>query len=144
MSDFECALTGRMAEAVEADDRDGMKDLPAGWTKITISRRQVNPRWAMLMQVQNAMIEGALSQVPPELQEIQRIVISSQVEAQFHMLMKDTPTYVADVEDEVYISDSAEVTDTMNEIREMLGLKPLPVPDEEEDEDEPETPEKAE
>lgn len=128
MSEFECALTGKVVET------DGEESFPTGWTRVTITRRQMNPKWAMLMQVQNALIEGALSQVPAEMQDIQRFVITAQVEAQFYSLMKDTPTYVVDVEDEVFICDSGEITETLNEVREMLGLKAMPAVEAEEEE----------
>lgn len=129
MAEFECALTGKVVESEEGDS------FPLGWTKISITRRQMNPRWGMLMQVQQALIEGAMAQVPAEVADIQRLVISSQVEAQFHGLMKDTPSFVEDVQDEIYICDSAEITDTLNEIREMLGLKAMPAVDQDEDEE---------
>lgn len=146
MADYECALTGQVAEPAEADpqDRDGLKDLPVGWTKITFSRRQMNSRYMMLMQVQNAIVEGALNQVPAEVAELQRIVLTAQVEAQFHGLMRDTPMYEVDVQEEVFISDSGDVAETLNELREMLGLKAMPVAEPDETVDETDAEEKKE
>jgi len=135
---YECALTGLIGEPGIDDDRDGMGDVPVGWTRVQFVRRQYNPKWILIQQVKRHMIESLLQQVPPDLHEFQQYAISVQVEAQFHSLEEETPIYLPDVDETVYISDSAEIVDALNEVRSGLGLQPLP---EEEEEDEDESPE---
>lgn len=142
MSEFECALTGVVESGAEASSADGLDTLPVGWVKITIARRTYNPKWLMIQQVKEAMIEGLMSQMPADLPEVQRYAVVMQVEAQFHGLEKDTPMYVKDVDDVVYLSDAGEVIETINELRSTLALDtiaPIPsideIPEEDEEED---------
>lgn len=138
--EYECALTGVLEPGGQSSDSDGLGDLPVGWTKITITRRQYNPKWVLIQQVKDAMVEGLIQQFPPEVQEVQRYAVMVQVEAQFHGLEQDTPMYVSDVEDVVYLSDTGEIVETINEFRDTLGLQELPEEDEDDDDedDEPE------
>lgn len=133
--EYECALTGVVEPGGQSSDSDGLDDLPVGWTKIAITRRQYNPKWLLIQQVKDAMVEGLIQQFPPEMQDLQRYAVMVQVEAQFHGLEKDTPMYAADVEDVVYLSDTGEIVETINEFRDTLGLPVLPDEDEDEDED---------
>jgi hypothetical protein len=132
MFEYECALTGLTEEGGQPDESDGLGDLPVGWTKVRITRRQYNPKWLLIQQVKQGMVEGLLQQFPAELRSVQQYALSIQVEAQFHGLESETPMYLPDVDDVIYISDAGEVMESFNEVREMLGLEPLP---EEEDED---------
>jgi hypothetical protein len=53
MSEYVCALSGVEADEddlVESTD-DDLSDLPVGWTKITVQRRLISPRW---LEVQDA------------------------------------------------------------------------------------------
>ena len=143
MNEYECALTGVVESGAEASSADGLDTLPVGWVKITIARRTYNPKWLMIQQVKEAMIEGLMSQMPADLPEVQRYAVVMQVEAQFHGLEKDTPMYVKDVDDVVYLSDAGEVIETINELRSTLALDtiaPIPsideIPEEDEEEDE--------
>ncbi len=133
--EFECALSGVTEPAAQEDDCDGMGDVPVGWTRVHFTRRQFNPRWLAIQQVKEATIEGIISRVPPEIKELQRIAVSLQIDAQFFALEENTPMYLLDVDDTVYVSDSGEVAHSMNEIREMVGLEALTVHEDEEDEE---------
>jgi len=138
--DYECALTGIVAESSFPDDCDGLGDLPVGWTRVHLVRRQYNPKWLLIQQVKQNMIEALLQQVPEDLHSSQQYVVGLQVEAQFHSLEEQTPMYLSDVEDVVYISDSGEILGALNEIRSALSQESLPEPLEEEEEEEESAP----
>jgi hypothetical protein len=135
---YECAISGITEEPAEKFEADDLDDMPVGWTKITMTRRQVNPKWLAIQQVKEASVEGLLSQFPEEVREVQRFVVEIQVEAQLKALEMDTPMFLSDVEDVVFVSDSEDVTETLNEIRESLGLEAMPDPDDADDEDDEE------
>ena len=134
--DYECALTGVVQQGGHEDDSDKLGDLPVGWTRIQMTRRQYNPKWVLIQQVKDAMVEGLMAQFPAEVQDVQLYAVTIQVEAQFHTLEKDTPMYMPDVDDVVYISNAGEIVDNVNEVREMLGLEELPDEEEAEEEEE--------
>lgn len=123
--EYECAMTGLTQDGGIEDSSDSLGDLPVGWTRVQMTRRAYNPRWVMLQQVKQAMVDGALAQVPAEAQEMQRIVVTLQVDGQFHSMEQDTPMFLPDVDDVVYLSDSGEILDSINELRELLGLEAL-------------------
>lgn len=133
---YECAMSGITEEADEKFAGDGLDDLPVGWTKITMTRRQLNPKWMAIQQVKEASVEALLQQFPEEVREVQRFVVEIQVEAQLKALENDTPMFLADVQDVVFISDSEDIEDDLNEIREKLGLEPMPLFDEDDGDDE--------
>ena len=135
--EYECALTGLTQEGGLDDDSDSLGDLPAGWTRIQITRRAYNPRWVMIQQVKEAMVENMVQQVPPELREMQKVVIALQVDAQFYAMESETPTFLPDIDEVVYVSDEQVAVPAMNEVRESLGLMPL-VEDADDDDDEDE------
>jgi hypothetical protein len=138
MFEYECALTGRTEDGIQPDDSDGLGDLPLGWTRVQITRRQINPKWMLIQQVKQSVIEGILQQFPEELREVQRYAVMVQIEAQFHGLESSTPRYLPDVDDVVYISADGTILDTVNEIREMLNLPAIRDADEADEEDESE------
>lgn len=125
MSDYVCALSG-----VEAEDSDlvsggdDLGDMPVGWTKITIQRRLLNPRWYEVQQAKGALVEVTLSQLPDEMREQMRPLITVQVDAQFAALEASIEEFVTD-EDEVYVappeSDKALAAEYLD-IRDRLGL----------------------
>lgn len=136
LNEYECAVSGNVAEAGLHDETDGLGDMPVGWTQIRMTRRQYNPKWVFIQQVKEAMMQNLLSQFPAEVAEAQRMPLLIQVEAQFHSLEKDTPVYTTDIEDVVYLSDKGDVIDSLNEVRELLGLEPVEKGEEEADEEE--------
>jgi hypothetical protein len=125
MSDYVCALSG--VEAEESDlvsGGDDLGDMPVGWTKITIQRRLLNPRWYEVQQAKGALVEVTLSQLPDEMREQMRPLITVQVDAQFAALEASIEEFVTD-EDEVYVappeSDKALAAEYLD-IRDRLGL----------------------
>ena len=87
MSDYVCALSGVEADDTElVEGSDDLGDLPVGWTKITVQRRLLNPRWYEVQQAKGALVEVTLSQLPEEMREQMRPLITVQVDAQFAAL----------------------------------------------------------
>jgi len=135
--DYECALTGVQADGVEDfDEGDELEDLPVSWTRIRITRRQINPKWRLIQQIKAAAIQGMLMQLPTEQHEFQLPFIALPVEAQFKALEDDTPMYINDVDEVVFISAADEVVDDFNEVLASLGLDPMASSSEEAEEDE--------
>lgn len=125
MSDYVCALSGVEADEAElVDGSDDLGDLPVGWTKITVQRRLLNPRWYEVRQAKEALVEVTLSQLPEEMREQMRPLITVQVDAQFAALEASIEEFVVD-EDEVYVappeSDKALAAEYFD-IRDRLGL----------------------
>ena len=134
--DYECALTGLTQEGAEYFD-DELGDLPAGWTKVMIQRREYNPKWLMIQQVKQLAIQGLIHQLPPEAQQSQAWMVSLQVEAQFIQLETATPMFLT-AEDVAYISNNGEVVEPLNELRDTLGLPPVEDDDDDDDDDDEE------
>lgn len=142
--DYECVFSGISAQAGDFDESDGLGDMPVGWTKVSITRRQYNPKYVMIQQTKTTMIESLIQQLGGEaMPDYQKYAISLQVEAQFVGLEAQTPVFLPDIEEEVFISDTAEVLESFNELREGLGLEALTAEEhtaEEETEDTPALP----
>ena len=124
--EYECAISGVTEEAGDFDESDNLGDLPVGWTKVTITRRQYNPKYVMIQQTKQTMIESLIQQLGGDaMPDYQKYAISLQVEAQFFGLETATPVYLPDIEEEVFLSDSEEILESFNELREGLGLERL-------------------
>jgi len=127
-------------------EKDGLEDLPIGWTAITIKRRLLNPKFQQLFQMRELLVADMLTRVGKSPTEAQRIAVELQVEAQFAAIMKDTPVHLT--EHEVAFIAPLEQSDEMlrevyNEIRStlnlpLLGTDGLAVLDEDEDDDDDE------
>lgn len=143
MKEYECALTGLTVEGAEPDTHTKDDDLPVGWTKITMVRRAYSPTYILMQQVKDRMIRGLMAQLPPEIQQAEEMSIRFQVEAQFASLEANTPRYERDIEETIYLSDSGDVLESLNEARELLGLEKL-VYEEQDEEEEGEDEEAAE
>lgn len=124
MSDFECSMTGNITSFDVDRDPDGLGDLPPGWTMIRFARRRINPEWALIQQVKAGLLQAALEQVPEEMREKQQALFGVQINAQFFSYEEATAQFLVD-EDIAYVSDSGEVLDSLDEIREMLSLSPV-------------------
>lgn len=127
---YKCAMTDHEQPGVglldpNEDDDGGLDDLPVGWTRIQIQRRQINPEWLALQQIKESIVNGILAQVPEAEREAQRGLAMVQVRAQFHALESSLPIYIVDVEDTVYVSDRKDALEPFNEIRDILGLPPV-------------------
>lgn len=131
---YECAISGLTEEPGDFSDSDGLDDLPVGWTRVQISRRAHNPKWIMLQQLKENMVAQMLQQLPPSMHEGQIPYLQLQAEAAYAHLEKDTPMYVSDVQDVVFISDSSDVLGELNDLRAALGLDPVENADGVEDE----------
>jgi hypothetical protein len=146
MSEYVCALSGVEADETDlVESSDDLGDLPVGWTKITVQRRLLNPRWYEVQQAKAALVEVTLSQIPDEAREQMRPLITVQVDAQFAALEASIDEYVVDV-DEVYVappeSDKALAAEYFD-IRDRLGLSNEDFGGEEVDETEAEDGEEA-
>lgn len=135
MAEYECSLTGTVMEGSEPDTHTKDDDLPVGWTKITIVRRAYNPSFLMIQQVKNRLVQGLIAQLPPELQATEELAVRFQVEAQFASLEANTPRYERDIEETVYLSDTGDVLESFNEVRELLGLEKLVFENDEDEDD---------
>lgn len=139
MNDLVCALTGEEAEARDIIDGDGDFDgMPIGWTRVTIERRTMNPRFLEVMQAKRMLVQAALSQMPEEARPSMAPLVAIQIDAQFASLIELTPEHAV-ARDVVYISDPADNTvlaREWNSMRDALGLAPVDLEDETEEEDE--------
>lgn len=132
---YVCAISGITGDPSPEED-DGLDDLPVGWTRIVIQRRQLNPTWVQIQEAKARIVEAYLEQMPPELHEAQKVLFDIQVAAQFASLESQTPKYIMDVDDSLDCSDDDEVTSAINEVRSSLGLEDMPELDSDMDEDE--------
>lgn len=124
-NEFECALSGvTTAGEGGAHPEDDLEDLPVGWTKVTFERRRYNPEWLAIQQVKSIVKSGFMTTIPEEFRAESEWTVDIQVKAQFYVLEQSTPRYITEVE-EVYVSDSSEVVEPYNEIRDQLGLDPV-------------------
>jgi hypothetical protein len=141
MTQFVCALTGE-----EADDRDVLENdefdgMPIGWTRVTVERRIVNPRYLQIVQGKRMLVQAALSQMPEEARSAMAPLVSMQIDAQFASLVELTPEY--EIEREVvYVSDPADNTvlaREWNDMRDSFGLAPVEIARDDENENEDDT-----
>lgn len=133
--DYVCSLSGKTAEPSFPEASDGLEDMPAGWTQITIKRRQYNPKWLSIQAAKEQLLQAVRAQVPDDLWEDQEVLARVQVDAQYYGLERDTPVYELDVSEVVYLADSNDILEEVNEIRRMLDLPALESMDEEEEDD---------
>jgi hypothetical protein len=126
--DIDCALSGitpRDEELFPPLNLDpGELKSPLGWVEVTLTRRYVNPKYLMILQAQQAMLESMLSQLPPDQVEGMQMILALQVESTFAALLKDTPK-IMDVKEVAYISnpdENAEIMKQINELRDLLAL----------------------
>lgn len=126
MTEYECALSGEVAEKgdVLPDEDD---DMPVGWTRLTLERRVVNPRWVYVQNVKATLVEAGLMQVPEEARDQMYPLIAMQIEAQFAALEAQTEQYEI-VSEVVYVAP-VEGDDMLaseyNDIRAKFGLAPI-------------------
>ena len=125
---FTCSISGTEEEGdsfYESEEKDGLFDLPLGWTAIAIKRRVSNPKYRLLMQMRELLIADMLTRAGKNVTPAQGAAIELQVEAQFAALVKDTPPHIT--EHEVAFVAPIERSDEMllevyNELRTTLGL----------------------
>jgi hypothetical protein len=127
--EYECAVSGQTEEPGLTEEADGLEDMPAGWSQITLRKRVWNPKWQTIQRVKQDSIDALLSQIPEEVRESQRDAVVIQVEASLHALESSIPKYLVQ-EATVYVSDDAEVKESLDEVKNLLGIETA-----EEDED---------
>jgi len=120
--EYECAVSGVTEEPGIVEEADGLEDLPAGWTQITLRKRVWNPKWQAIQRVKQDSIDALLSQIPDEVRESQRDAVVIQVEASLHGLESSTPKYLIE-EATVYVSDVDDVQESLEEVRNLLGIE---------------------
>jgi hypothetical protein len=136
---FECALSGVVAEGGLFWDGDGMGDLPPGWFEVTIRRRIPNPQYLMVQQAKAAQVEIAMTQLPasapPNIQSAHRQMLVIQTNALYHSYEENIdPFYI--IQEVVNVSPveaQDDLLEAFNDIREMIGLPNLPPIEMEED-----------
>jgi len=122
--EYECALSGITAPGGVVFEKDGLDDVPDGWVTVTFKRRISNPKYALIQQVKNLMVEALVARFPEPARAAQETAIRLQVDAQYYAIEKDTEPYFTEV-DTVYISspeESEDVAEALNEARELLGF----------------------
>ena len=146
--EYECAISGVTVEGSLAHEKDGLGTLPAGWTKLTVERREVNMKWMAIRDLKEAMTANLVKSLPEEQRDMQTLAISLQLDAQFSGLEAATPIYET-YKEIVYLAPrdaSPGIKRVIDSLRNDLGLEDLTYEDpsegdeEEEDEAEVEAP----
>lgn len=120
--EYECAITGESAPGLEhVEENEELGDMPVGWSRITIERRELNPKWEMIQLMKQAQFKMLLDSLPAEQQDAQQWMISLQTEAQYAALEKATPQFLTYLES-VFVSNTADAIGEMGNIRVILGL----------------------
>jgi hypothetical protein len=124
--EYECAVSGLTAEGEDLGVKDDLGTLPRGWTRITLERREYNPKYAAVQDLKQAMVENIVKQFPEEQRELQALAVALQVDAQFHPLIETTKEWLV-IKEVVYLSPgegSSELRKVINDLRETLDLEP--------------------
>lgn len=126
--EYECALTGISQEGgpLNTED-DDLEDLPVGWTRVTIQRRQYNPEWVLLQQVKEAALQGILIQMPEEMRAEQTPLMRIQVKSQFFAMEQAIPMFTTDIDEVLFIASGEDALEAFNEFRQNLGLNIAPL-----------------
>lgn len=133
--EYECAISGTVADAALESTKDGLAGLPPGWTKLTVEHREVNPKWMAIRDLKSAMIENIVKNFPEEQRVIQRFAVELQIEAQYAALEESTPIYQTSKEI-VYLAPretAPGIKKVIDDLREQLGLESLAYDGEEDD-----------
>jgi hypothetical protein len=133
--EYECAISGTVAEAALDSKKDGLAGLPPGWTKLTVEHREVNPKWMAVRDLKSAMVENIVRNFPEEQREVQRFAIELQIDAQFAALEEATPIYQTSKEI-VYLAPretAPGIKQIIDDLRDQLGLESLAYEGEDDD-----------
>lgn len=102
--DYVCTLSGVTPlehEEIE-DDED---DLPLGWFKVTIVKRELNPEWIYHQEFKSAKIDGLLQQIEEQHRKEARPMIAHDISAQYAGYEQGLDQYI-DLEDTVFMAPS--------------------------------------
>ena len=104
-TEYECAVSGIIATPGVDFKDDGLGGLPEGWTQITFKRRTLNPKYAAIQNLKEAMINNMLDAARAQGgdAEMQELAISLQVDASFAALEAKTPLFITS-DETVYIA----------------------------------------
>lgn len=125
--EYECAVSGLTADGETLVVKDSLGTLPRGWTRITIERREYNPKHAAIQDLKVAMVDNIVKQFPEEQRALQALAIALQVEAQFQTVLAETPEWNA-IKEVVYLAPgetSSDLRKVINEFRETFELEAL-------------------
>lgn len=124
--EYECAVSGLTADGEDLGLKDNLGTLPRGWTKVTIERREFNPKYAAVQDLKQAMVQNIVKQFPEDQRDLQALAIALQVEAQFSGVEASTPAWTV-VKEVAYLApgeSSSELRKVIDDIREKLDLAP--------------------
>lgn len=100
MESIICALSGLTPTEEEMALMGPEDEVPHGWTKLTITTAQANPKRITLERAQRLAVQQSLSQLPPDLSRADRedaeAILGITAEAQFAYLLDQTPHMVAE------------------------------------------------
>jgi len=142
INEYECAISGIIAEGTIEHDKDGLGTMPPGWTRLTVERRDPNVKWMAIRDLKAAMLENILKQYPDEQRDIQRLAISLQVDAQFAALEGITPPYLT-TKEVVYLAPreaNPGIKEVIDNLRDNLGLESLEYEEDLDEEEEEQAP----
>lgn len=144
MSEITCGISGvdapdnELVLELRAIDEDGLGTLPVGWSRITIEKRDWNPKWVRIQATKIDMVRSALDQAlkqltaarqgtppAPEMVEELKANIQLNVDAQFAALESLTEQFVV-FSEVTYVSrleDSEAVAEDFFKARELLGFE---------------------
>lgn len=122
-----CAFSGLVPVEADLSDDDGDdSDIPAGWVRVTITRREPNPRRVMIAALKAALVERTLGEVPAKQRADAEESIALQIDAQFAALESITPAWLV-AEEVAYIAPPArdkQIEAEYQKLRATLGLDP--------------------
>ena len=100
--DYVCTLSGVTAlDHEEVEDEED--DLPVGWFKVSVVKRELNPEWVFHQEFKQAKINGVLEQIEEKHRNEAKPMIEHDISAQYAAYDQSLTKYV-DLEDTVYIA----------------------------------------
>ena len=120
-----CALSGLApldSELVGGDDDNG--DIPVGWCRVVLTRREPNPKWEAITAMKAALVEQALTQIPAKQRIDAQFAVELQIEAQFAALEATTAQFLV-YEESAYIAPAirdVQIAAEIVKLRATLGL----------------------
>lgn len=120
-----CALSGLVpleAELVGGDDDHS--DIPIGWIRVVLTRREPNPKGEAIIAMKAALVEQALTQIPAKQRADAQFAVELQIEAQFAALEANTPPFLI-YEELAYIAPAirdVQIAAEIVKLRATLGL----------------------
>lgn len=126
-----CALSGIVPTDEEMDTAlmgDDDIDAPVGWTQITITTKNINPKYALLIDAKTGLMNSILSGIEDEAERAaSEIVVALQIDAQFAAL-EQSPAYAPTLVESqtLYLApaeNSASLQEATKELFDLLGIE---------------------